>query len=151
MTRWCAIGLRHSLVCLLPILAVTSSALAAGGADPQLVAATREARQVIAVIEWFYVRHRACPQPSRPDELAALESGLGDGFSADPRGRFLEIRGISMTGSWLYYTSPHYPDRCTVWRQFGQDATLIWRRHTGGRWTIEPGDGSAEQPIRFAP
>ena len=151
MTSWCAIGLRHSLVCLLPILAVTSSALAAGGADPQLVAATREARQVIAVIEWFYVRHRACPQPSRPDELAALESGLGDGFSADPRGRFLEIRGISMTGSWLYYTSARYPDRCTLWRQLDQNATVIWRRHTGGRWTIEPSDGSAERPIRFAP
>jgi hypothetical protein len=97
--------IRRAIVRLLLGAAAISSAVAAGGADSQLAAATREARQVIAVIDWFYVRHRACPQPSHPAELAELEGRLGDGFSAAPQGRFVEFRGISMTGSWLYYTS----------------------------------------------
>jgi hypothetical protein len=141
---WCA------LVCLL-LGAVTYPVLASGGADSRLREVAREARQAIAVIDWFYVRRRACPQPSRPAELAELESELGDGFSAAPQGWFLELRGISMTGSWLYYTSPRYPDRCTLWRKLDRDATLIWRRHNGGRWTFDPGDGSAERPIKLAP
>jgi hypothetical protein len=141
----------RGLVCLLLGAAVTCPASAAGGADSQLTAATREARQVIAVIDWFYVRHRACPQPSHPAELAELESELGDGFSAAAQGHFVELRGISMSGSWLYYTSPRYPDRCTLWRKLDRDVTLIWRRHNGGRWTFDPGDGSAERPIKLAP
>jgi hypothetical protein len=52
-------------------------------ADPRLSEVAREARQTIAVIDWFYVRHRACPQPSRPAELEALQDGLGDGFAVD--------------------------------------------------------------------
>jgi hypothetical protein len=141
----------RGLVCLLLGAAVSSSAWAAGGADPQLSAAAREARQVIAVIDWFYVRHRACPQPSHPAELAELESELGDGFSAAAQGHFVELRGIIMSGSWLYYTSTRYPDRCTLWRTLDRDVTLIWRRHNGGRWTFDPGDGSAERPIKLAP
>jgi hypothetical protein len=141
----------RGLVCLLLGAAVSSSAWAAGGADPQLSAAAREARQVIAVIDWFYVRHRACPQPSHPAELAELESELGDGFSAAAQGHFVELRGISMSGSWLYYTSTRYPDRCTLWRRLDRDVTLIWRRHNGGRWTFVAGDGSAEKPIKVAP
>ncbi|MBV9017894.1 MAG: hypothetical protein JO058_19765 [Alphaproteobacteria bacterium] len=124
---------------------------AAGGGDAELATVASEARQVIAVINWFYLRHRACPQPSRPGELAILEGELGDGFSATQRDWFVEIRGISMTGSWLYYTSARYPDRCTLWRELGQNATLIWRRHDGGRWTFEPGDGGSERPIKVAP
>src|SRR6185437_16661482 len=47
----------------LPLLAAGASA---STADPRLAAVAAEARQVVAVIDWFYVRHRACPQPSRP-------------------------------------------------------------------------------------
>jgi len=138
------------LACLLPGLSA-SPALAAGSVDPSLAAVASEARQTIEVINWFYVRHRACPHPSRPAELAELEGQLGDGFSAVVRDWFVEIRGISMSGSWLYYTSPRYPDRCTLWRRLDKDVTLIWRRHNGGRWAIDRGDGSAERPIKFAP
>src|SRR5215211_4680659 len=74
-----------------------------GRADPRVLEATQEARQTIAVIDWFYVQHRACPQPSRPAELLALQRGLGDGFTVDFDGRFVAIRGISMSGVWLYY------------------------------------------------
>jgi len=151
MVCWRSTCIGRAIVCLLLGAAAISSAVAAGGADSQLAAATREARQVIAVIDWFYVRHRACPQPSHPAELAELEGRLGDGFSAAPQGRFVEFRGISMTGSWLYYTSARYPDRCTLWRKLDQDATVIWRRHNGGRWTFVAGDGSAERPIKLAP
>jgi hypothetical protein len=63
--------------------------------DPRLIEVAREARQTIAVIDWFYVRHRACPQPSRPAELVALQDGLGDGFSVDLEGQFVAIRGIA--------------------------------------------------------
>src|ERR1700726_1823121 len=73
-------------------------------ADPRLFGVAQEARQTIAVIDWFYVQHRACPQPSRPAELEALQDGLGDGFSVDLQGRFVAIRGISMSSVWLYYT-----------------------------------------------
>jgi hypothetical protein len=141
----------HAVACLLLGTVATPSASAAGSADAQWGTVASEARQVIAVINWFYLRHRACPQPSHPPELAALEGELGDGFSATLRDWFVEIRGISMTGSWFYYTSARYPDRCTLWRELGQSATLIWRRHDGGRWTFEPGDGSPERPIKFAP
>jgi hypothetical protein len=127
------------------------SAFGASGDQLQLAAVASEARQTIEVINWFYVRHRACPQPSRPGELAAMEAQLGDGFSAVPRGPFVEIRGISMSGSWFYYTSPRYPERCTLWRRLHDDLTLVWRRHNGGRWSYDPGDGSAERPIKFAP
>jgi hypothetical protein len=143
--------IRRAIVCLLLGAAAISSAVAASGADSQLTAATREARQVIAVIDWFYVRHRACPQPSHPAELAELEDRLGDGYSAALRGRFVELNGISMTEAWLYYTSLQYPDRCTLWRKLDRDATLIWRRHHGGRWTLDPGDGRGEKPIKLAP
>jgi hypothetical protein len=51
----------------------TSSTLAAGRGDAELATVASEARQVIAVINWFYLRHRTCPQPSRPGELATLE------------------------------------------------------------------------------
>ena len=151
MVLWRSRRIRRTIVRLLLGVAVTSSAIAADGADPQLTAAAREARQVIAVINWFYVRHRACPQPSHPAELAEMEGKLGDGFSAAPQGRFVEFRGISMTGSWLYYTSTRYPDRCTLWRKLDQDATVIWRRHNGGRWTFVADDGSAERPMKLAP
>jgi len=151
MICWRSLRIGRAIVCLALAAAVTASASAAGSAESQLTAAAREARQVIAVIDWFYVRHRACPQPSHPAELAELEGRLGDGYSAALQGRFVEFRGISMTGSWLYYTSLRYPDRCTLWRKLDQDATLIWRRHNGGRWTFVPGDGSAERPVKLAP
>jgi len=151
MICWRSPRIGRAIVCLALATAVTASASAAGSAESQLTAAAREARQVIAVIDWFYVRHRACPQPSHPAELAELEGRLGDGYSAALQGRFVEFRGISMTGSWLYYTSPRYPDRCTLWRKLDRDATLIWRRHNGGRWTFVPGDGSAERPVKLAP
>jgi hypothetical protein len=120
--------------------------------DPRLIEVAREARQTIAVIDWFYVRHRACPQPSRPAELVVLQDGLGDGFSVDLQGQFVAIRGISMSSVWLYYTSPAHPDKCTLWRKLGWDPALIWRRHrNGGRWIFDPGDGSQEQPIEVNP
>src|SRR5207302_702373 len=94
-------------------------------ADPYLAAVAQEARQTIAVIDWFYVQHRACPQPSRPAELAALQRGLGDGFSVEKQGQFTAIRGISMTAPWLYYTPLSHPDRCTLWRKLGWDPALL--------------------------
>lgn len=125
---------------------------AASGPDPQSIAAAREARQVIAVIDWFYVQHRACPQPSRPAELAELQSELGDGYSAEPQGQFVAIRGMSMISGWRYYASSNHPDRCTLWRKLGRDPALIWRRHGGGgKWVFDPGDGSAERPIDLPP
>jgi len=128
-----------------------SPAFGAGGVDPQLAAVASEARQTIEVINWFYVRHRACPQPSRPAELAILERELGDGFSVELQGQFVAIRGISMSAAWLYYTSPAHPEKCTLWRKLGWDPALIWRRHNGGRWTFDPGDGTAERPLKLAP
>ena len=65
-------------------------------ADPRLLEVAQEARQTIAVIDWFYVRHRACPQPSRLAELLQLQRELGDGFTIDRQGQFVAIRGISM-------------------------------------------------------
>jgi hypothetical protein len=118
----------------------------------QIVAIAEEARQVIAVLEWFYVRHRACPQPARPIEMAGLEGQLGDGYSVEPQGQFVAIRGISMTAAWLYYTSPLHPDHCTLWRKLGWDPALIWRRSgniTG--WAFDPGDGRAERPFKLVP
>jgi hypothetical protein len=118
-------------------------------ADPRLSEVAREARQTIAVIDWFYVRHRACPQPSRPAELEALQDGLGDGFSVDLEGRFVTIRGISMISAWLYYTASTHPDKCTLWRKLGWDPALIWRRdRSGGRWWFDPGDGSGERLLK---
>jgi hypothetical protein len=132
--------------------AALSSAAGARGVDPQLTAIAREARQAITVINWFYAEHHACPQPSRPAELAAMQSELGDGYSVEPQGQFVEIRGISMASGWLYYTSPDHPDRCTLWRKLGWDPGLIWRRHRDGeKWVYDPGDGSDERSIRFAP
>ena len=123
-------------------------AAAASGVDPQAIAVAREARQVIAAIDWFYVRHGACPQPSRPAELAELQGELGDGYSAEPQGQFVAISGISMAAGWLYYTSPQHPDKCTLWRKLGWDPALIWRRHRGGgNWRFDPGDGGAERPL----
>jgi hypothetical protein len=122
-----------------------------GRADPRLIEVAQEARQTIAVIEWFYVRHRACPQPSRPAELLALQSELGDGFTLDRQGQFVAIRGISMSSVWLYYTSPAHPDKCTLWRKLGWDPALIWRRQRGGgRWSFDPGDGGAERAVNVA-
>ena len=104
------------------------------------------------MIDWFYVQHRACPQPSRPAELAELQSELGDGYSVEPVGQFVAIRGISMLSGWLYYTSPQHPARCTLWRKLGWDPALIWRRHGGtAEWVLDPGDGSPEQPLRLKP
>jgi hypothetical protein len=150
--------------CLPAISGLLFSAIAAGQAvaggdaalparsDPRLVEVAQEARQTIAVIDWFYLQHRACPQPSRPAELEALQDGLGDGFSVDLEGQFVAIRGISMKSVWLYYTSPAHPDKCTLWRKLGRDPALIWRRHRdGGRWIFDPGDGSQEQPIEVNP
>ena len=120
--------------------------------DPQLIEVVSEARQTIAVIDWFYVQHRACPQPSQAAELEALQDGLGDGFSIDLEGQFVAIRGISMSSVWLYYTSPAHPDKCTLWRKLGWDPALIWRRHRGGgRWVFDPGDGSQERPLKLNP
>ena len=139
------------MACLLLSAAVTAPTYGASGADPKLIAVANEARQVIAVVNWFYVRHRACPQPSRAAELAELEGQLGDGFSVELQGRFAAIRGISMSADWLYYTSPAHPEKCTLWRKLGWDPALIWRRHNGGHWTFDPGDGTAERPIKLAP
>jgi hypothetical protein len=95
------------------------------------------------------VRHHACPQPSRPEELEALQDGLGDGFSVDLQGWFVAIRGISMISAWLYYTSPAHPDKCTLWRKLGWDPALIWRRDRSvGRWWFDPGDGSGERLLK---
>src|SRR4051794_7742159 len=119
--------------------------------DPALLQFVEEARQTIAVIDWFYVRHRACPQPSRPAELLVLQSELGDGFTLDRQGQFVAIRGISMSSVWLYYTSPAHPDKCTLWRKLGWDPALIWRRQRGGgRWSFDPGDGGAERAVNVA-
>jgi hypothetical protein len=141
---------------LLFALALSARSASAGGglggsdAPLQFAAVAEEARQTIAVIDWFYVQHRACPLPSRPDELAELQSGLGDGFSVEKQGQFTLIRGISMLSPWLYYVSPAHPDRCTLWRKLGWDPALIWRRHGGGgRWVYDPGDGSAERTLPF--
>jgi hypothetical protein len=136
---------------LLVLLACLIAGRAArGGPDPARVAL--EAREAVAVIDWFYVRHRACPQPSRPGEIDELLGGLGDGFSVETKGQFVEIRGISMLGSWLYYTSPDHPDRCTLWRKLGWDPSVIWRRHAGGgKWYYDPGDGTPERPLTPAP
>lgn len=145
--RWFAARLPAALA--LPLLAAGASA---STADPRLAAIAAEARQVVAVIDWFYVRHRACPQPSRPAQLDELRAELGDGYSAEPKGQFTEIRGISMAEGWLYYTAPDHPDRCTLWRKLGWDPALIWRRHAGGgAWSYDPGDGTAERPFRPAP
>lgn len=122
--------------------------------DPQkLPAIASEARQAIVVINWFYADHHVCPQPSRPADVTTMQSELGDGFSVELRGQFVEIRGISMPGaSWFYYASPQYPDRCTLWRKLGWDPALIWRRHPeGGHWALDLGDGSPERSLRLKP
>src|SRR5437764_14820726 len=137
-------GLRAVLSLLLGA-AVVGQAFAAGDAalparaDARLREVAQEARQTIAVIDWFYVQHRACPQPSRPAELEALQRGLGDGFTVDRQGQFAAIRGISMSGIWLYHASPARPDKCTVLRKLGAEQALIWRRHRpGGKWNFDP-------------
>src|SRR5204863_5267188 len=83
--------------------------------------------------------------------VAELEGQVGDGFSVELQGRFAAIRGISMSADWLYYTSSAHPEKCTLWRKLGWDPALIWRRHNGGHWTFDPGDGTAERPIKLAP
>jgi hypothetical protein len=102
---------------LLALLALAVSGRGAwSDADPARVAL--EAREAIAVIDWFYVQHRACPQPSRPGELDDLIGGLGDGFSVEKRGQFVEIRGIS-GGKWTYDPGDGTPERpLTPARQF---------------------------------
>jgi hypothetical protein len=121
-------------------------------ADPTPAETAYEARQVIAVVEWFYVRNRACPLPSRPAELAMFRDRLGDGYSAEPRGAFLEIRGISMAEPWRYYASPSHHQTCTLLRGLGGDATLIWRWRRGlGHWAFNQGDGRPERRIKSAP
>ena|ERR1043166_7196295 len=149
-------GLR-AVLSLLFAVAPIGQTLAAGDAgfsgraDPRWLEVTQEARQTIAVIDWFYVQHRACPQPSRPAELLAIQRGLGDGFTIDREGQFVAIRGISMSGVWLYYASPSHPDKCTVMRKLGGGPALIWRKQRGGgRWAYDPGDGGAERPINVA-
>lgn len=136
-------------------IALLLSAVMAGqafAADPQLTRVAQEARQTIAVIDWFYLRHGACPQPSRTAELLALQSGLGDGFTLDRQSRFVAIRGISMSGVWLYYASPAHPEKCSVLRKLDGEAALIWHRQTGGgRWGFDRGDGSGERPFRLDP
>jgi hypothetical protein len=136
---------------ILPLLlgALVSAPASAADADARLAVIASEARQTIEVINWFYLRHRACPQPARPAELETMQRELGDGFSVDRQGQFVAIRGISMSSVWLYYTSPAHPEKCTLWRKLGWDPALIWRRHNGGRWTFDPGDGSAERPLKF--
>jgi hypothetical protein len=142
---------RRFIVALLGVVCI-SHAVAASGADPQLAVIAREARQVISVIDGFYAQHHACPQSSRPEELAELQAELGDGYSVDPQGQFVAIRGISMALPWLYYTSSSHPDACTLWRKLGWDPALIWRRHRGGaKWMYIPGDGRDEIPVKFTP
>jgi hypothetical protein len=137
------------------VIAVLLGAVRAIAADidPQLAATAREARQTVVVINWFYTAHHACPQPSRPEEIAVFRGELGDGFSVEPHGQFVEIRGISMPGvGWLYYSSLDHPDKCTLWRKLGWDPALIWRRHRdGGRWLFDPGDGGPERTLKIAP
>jgi hypothetical protein len=125
VTRSNAAHLSHAVAGVLLGAIAISPAFGAGGVDPQLTAVASEARQTIEVINWFYVRHRACPQPSRPAELAVLERELGDGFSVELQGQFVAIRGISMSAVWLYYTSPAHPEKCTLWRKLGWDPALI--------------------------
>ncbi len=126
---------------------------AAGDADPRWAELAHEARRAVSVIDSFYAEHHACPQPSVAAELKEMQAELGDGFSADPRGQFIEIRGISMvSGPWLYYTSPQHPDRCTLWHKLGWDPALIWRRHReAGRWVYDPGDGTPERRFTLSP
>ena len=101
------------------------------------------------MIDGFYVRHRTCPQPTRPAALQEMQGGLGDGYSVEPRGQFVSIRGISMVGGWLYYTSPQHPERCSLWRKLDWDAALIWRRRGNiTEWVLDPGDGSPEKKLR---
>ena len=120
--------------------------------NSQLIAVAEEARQVIAVLDWFYVRHRTCPQLSHPTEIAELQGELGDGYSVEPQGQFVAISGISTTAVWLYYASPAHPAHCTLWRKLGWDPALIWRRAgniTG--WVFDPGDGGGERSLKLAP
>ena len=132
--------------------ALSATPAGAQAVDPHLAQIAAEVRGVIAVINWFYVRHRACPQPSRPDELAELQREVGDGTEVELRGQFVAIRGISMKAEWLYYSSPRYPDRCTLWRKLGWDPALIWHRHGGSAtWAYDPGDGTSERPLSLAP
>ncbi|MBV9829339.1 MAG: hypothetical protein JO001_27285 [Alphaproteobacteria bacterium] len=114
---------------------------------PNEASVAQEARQTIAMIEWFYVQHRACPDPLKATELHDMEGALGDGFSVERQGQFTAIRGISMSMPWLYYVSPQHPDRCALWRKLDWDAMLVWRRHGGSaEWVVDPGDGSPERP-----
>ena len=144
--------MRRALLGLLLGWRLASPAAAAEGVDPLLASVASEARETIAVLDWFYVQHRACPQPAQPAELAELQSGLGDGFSVDRQGQFVAIRGISMADVWFYYASPDHPDRCTLWRKLGWDPALIWRRRGNSTgWVLDPGDGTAERPLKLAP
>ena len=150
MPRHRPVHIWHVVISLL--LCTATGPTCAASSDPLLAAVAREARQVIAVIDWFYARHRTCPQPSRPAELAELQSELGDGYSTEPQGQFIAIRGISMVSGWLYYTSPDHPDKCTLWRKLGWDPALIWRRHRdGAKWALDPGDGGSERTLKLAP
>jgi hypothetical protein len=144
---------RRAIAGLLLGAVLAKAASAASGIDPQIVEVAHEARRVVAIIDDFYRTNRACPRPSLAAELEQLQSDLGDGFSADRQGFFVEIRGISMiSGPWRYYASPRHPDRCTLWHSLGQDAVLVWRRHRyGANWMFNGGDGKPERPIQPAP
>src|SRR5437764_12370948 len=61
------------MACLLLSAVVTARTYGASGADPKLIAVANEARPVSAAGNWFYVRPRACPQPSGAAEVAAIE------------------------------------------------------------------------------
>ena len=141
----------RSAVAAVMLGALATEPVSAESIDPRLTVIAGEARGVIAVIDWFYVRHRACPQPSRPVELADLQREVGDGTSIERRGQFVAIGGIAMAAEWLYYTSPDHPDHCTLWRKLGWDPALIWRRHGGtANWSFDPGDGTPERPFQPA-
>jgi hypothetical protein len=150
-THWRAIaGLLLGAAAISPASAA-SSETAPPGVDPHVAAVAYEARRAVAIINDFYADHHACPQPSVPAELKELEGALGDGFSVEPQGQFAVIGALMMpSGPWLYYSSSHYPDRCTLWRELGHDAALIWRRHRyGATWTYNPGDGKPERAIKL--
>jgi len=144
----CAAFIITILLGAMPALPATTAE-----SNQELAATAQEARQTVVVINWFYAAHHACPQPSRPEELAMVRGELGDGFSVEPHGQFIEIRGISMPGvGWLYYSSSDHPDKCTLWRTLGRDPTLIWRRRRdGGQWLFDPGDGGPQRTLKITP
>src|ERR1700736_3980393 len=61
----CHVGNRiwRGIALLLFGVFATFPVMGASSGDAQLREVAQEARQVIAVINWFYLRHRACPLP----------------------------------------------------------------------------------------